>query len=271
MKPTVRILPPSAFDLVMMVLSIISVVIIVLHQFGPFNEPEKELLLKLDTGICLVLLSHFFYGLFSAKNKKQFLSTHWIDFIASIPAIDIFRYGRIFQVLRVLRMLRVANQVIRHLLKHSESTMLASMMLILLVVLGGSAIAILMTEAGHEGSNIETAEDAIWWALVTISTVGYGDYYPITTAGRVISAIVILTGVSIFAGISGLVASSLLTPKAEESEQQQKANDHQYRQEVTTQLTQLNSLHQEIASLKEDIGSLKALLQQKSGGDKPEV
>lgn len=157
-------------------------------------------------------------------------------------------------------MLRVANQIIRHLLKHSESTMLASMLLILLVVLGGSAIAILMTEAGHEGSNIETAEDAIWWALVTISTVGYGDYYPITTAGRVISAVVIFTGVSIFAGISSLVASTLLTPKAEEAEKQQKANQLQYRKDVKGQL---GELQQEVSQLREEIGSLKSLLQQR--------
>ncbi|WP_087036236.1 potassium channel family protein [Oceanisphaera profunda] len=262
MDKNVRILPPSAFDIVMMVLSIISVVLIVLHQFGPFEGDEKELLLKLDTGICMVLLSHFFYGLFSARDKKQFLAIHWIDFIASIPAIDIFRYGRIFQVLRVLRMLRVANQAVRYLLKHSESTMLASMLLILLVVLGGSAIAILMTEAGNPGSNIETAEDAIWWALVTISTVGYGDYYPITTAGRVISALVILTGVSIFAGISGLVASSLLTPKAEESDRQQQANDTQQRQEVTEHL---HSLQQEVTQLRAEIGALTEVLKKREG------
>ena len=260
MDKNVRIVPPNAFELVMMVLSIISVVIIVLHQFGPFKETERDLLLKLDTGICLVLLSYFFYGLFSAHNKKQFLATHWIDFIASIPAIDIFRYGRIFQVLRVLRMLRVANQVIRHLLKNTGSTMLASMLLILLVVLGGSAIAILMTEAGSPGSNIETAEDAIWWALVTISTVGYGDYYPITTAGRVISAIVILSGVSIFAGISGLVASSLLTPKAEEADRQQQANDNQQRQEVKEHL---NNLQQEVSQLRAEIGALTEMLKQR--------
>lgn len=262
MDKNVRIIPPNAFELVMMVLSIISVVIIVLHQFGPFNGTEKELLLKLDTGICLVLLSHFFYGLFSARHKKQFLTTHWIDFIASIPAVDIFRYGRIFQVLRVLRMLRVANQVIRHLLKNSGSTMLASMLLILLVVLGGSAIAILMTEAGSTGSNIETAEDAIWWALVTISTVGYGDYYPITTAGRVISAIVILTGVSIFAGISGLLASSLLTPKNEEAERQLQANDAQQHQEVREHL---NSLQQEVSQLRTEISTLTEMLNKREG------
>ncbi len=261
MKKTVRIIPPNAFELVMMVLSIISLVAIVLHQFGNLDPAEKELLLNIDTGICLILLSYFFYGLASARNKVRFLRTHWIDFLASIPAIDVLRYGRIFQVLRVLRMLRVANQVIRHLWKNSESTVLASMLLILVVVVSGSAIAILMTEAGNPGSNINTAEDAIWWALVTISTVGYGDYYPVTTSGRIISAIVIFTGVSLFAGISGLVASALLTPKTEQLEnadKQQEANEKQNQLEVQTRLT---TLHQEVSSLREEIRSLKALLQ----------
>lgn len=264
MKTPLRIIPPSAFELVMMILSVIALVAIVLYQFGPFDEAEKDLLLYVDTVICLILLSHFFYGLLVAHDKRQFLSTHWIDFIASIPAIDVLRYGRIFQVLRVLRMLRVANQVIRHLRKNSESTVLASMLLILVVVLGGSAIAILMAEAGEPGSNIDTAEDAIWWALVTISTVGYGDHYPVTTAGRIISAIVIFTGVSLFAGISGLVASTLLNPRTEKqletSERHIQANEAHYQTELTRHL---NVLQGELVSLKEEISSLKSMLQSK--------
>lgn len=259
MNKSSSLILPSAFELAMMVLSVISVIIIVLHQFGPFDSDVKELLLTIDTGICLILLSHFFYGLFTARDKMAFLRTRWIDFVASIPAIDIFRYGRIFQILRVLRMLRVANQVIRHLIKHSGRTMLASMLLILVIVLGGSAIAILMTEAGNEGSNIVTAEDALWWSLVTISTVGYGDYYPISTAGRIISAIVIFTGVSLFAGISGLVASSLLTPKVEETAQE--PIEPAYPQQLTTQLT---DLQQEVVALRSELQNLQLLLQQPS-------
>ncbi|WP_107851221.1 ion transporter [Oceanimonas marisflavi] len=255
MKSPVRFVPPSAFELLMMVLSIVSLAAVVLHQFGPFNAAEKELLLYLDTGICVILLSHFFYGLARAPSKKRFLRVHWIDFIASIPAIDVLRYGRIFQVLRVLRMLRVANQVIRHLLKHSGSTMMASMLLILVVVISGSAIAILMTEAGHPDSNIETAEDAIWWALVTISTVGYGDHYPVTTAGRIISSVVIFAGVTLFAGVSGLVASAVLSPKTEE---QQEAVENE-EQEVNQQL---GALRAEIASLREEIHTLREVLGQ---------
>ncbi|WP_341501891.1 potassium channel family protein [Gallaecimonas sp. GXIMD4217] len=261
MKAPLRILPPSAFELAMMVLSILSVVIIVLHQFGPFSPDEKELLLYVDTGICLIFLTNFFSGLIRASDKKRFIRTHWIDFLASIPAVDVLRYGRIFQVLRVMRMLRVANQVIRHLMKESESAVLASMLLIMVVVVGGSAIAILLTEAGREGSNIATAEDAIWWSLVTISTVGYGDYYPVTTAGRIISAVVIIAGVSLFGGLSGLVASKLLHPKTEESleesERHLAASEDRHMADMKAHLAEMKN---EMSSLKEDIRELKSLL-----------
>ncbi len=70
MPSPVRFIPPSAFELLMMVLSIVSLVAIILHQFGPFTADEKQLLLYLDTSICMILLSHFFYGLFQAPNKK---------------------------------------------------------------------------------------------------------------------------------------------------------------------------------------------------------
>ena len=263
MKSPVRFVPPSAFELLMMVLSIVSLAAVVLHQFGPFNAAEKELLLYLDTGICVILLSHFFYGLARAPSKKRFLRVHWIDFIASIPAIDVLRYGRIRDLTLglegVLRMLRVANQVIRHLLKHSGSTMMASMLLVLVVVISGSAIAILMTEAGHPDSNIETAEDAIWWALVTISTVGYGDHYPVTTAGRIISSVVIFAGVTLFAGVSGLVASAVLSPKTEE---QQEAVEQAVENEEQEVNQQLGALRAEIASLREEIHTLRDVLGQ---------
>lgn len=265
MKKHVRILPPSAFELVTMVLSIISMVIILLLQFVPFAGEQRQLLLHLDTSICVVLLGNFFYCLFGAHDKKQFLKVHWIDFIASIPAVEILRYGRIIQVLRVLRILRAADDVVRHLLKHNKSTMLASLILVLLVVLGGSAFGVLITETGQPGANIETAGNALWWALVTISTVGYGEFYPVTTTGRLISSVVIITGVSAFAGISGLVASSLLTPRGQISRLPEQTN-HLQPSQLTAQVKAANehltSLQQDVCDLKSEITELKEMLQQ---------
>ena len=257
MNRHLRILPPNAFELATMVLSIISMAIILLLQFVTITGEQRKLLLHLDTGICVLLLSYFFYGLASASNKKQFLKMHWIDLVAAIPAIEVLRYGRMVQVLRVLRILRAADDVRHHLIKHNKSTMLASLILVLFVVLGGSAFGVLITETGKPNANIETASEAIWWALVTISTVGYGEYYPVTTVGRLISSVVIITGVSAFAAISGLVASSLLTPgHASTSEQAQPP-------QTTLALEQLDRLQQEVSELKAEISTLTELLKNK--------
>ena len=256
MKKHRLVLPPSAFELVTMVLSIISLGIILLLQFMSFEAEQKQLLLHLDTGICLVLLANFFYCLAGAANKKQFLKTHWIDFIAAIPAVEVLRYGRIVQVLRVLRILRATDDVVRHVRAQNNSTMLASLLLVSFVVLGVSAFGVLIAEAAQPDANIKTAEDAIWWALVTISTVGYGEYYPVTAMGRIISSVVIITGVSVFAGLSGVVASSLLTPK--NSPWQRTGLDPlPANQAVQAQLT---DLHQEMAELKAEIKALTAML-----------
>ena len=62
-------------------------------------------------------------------------------------------------------------------------------------------------------SNIKTAEDAIWWSYVTITTVGYGDKFPITTEGRIIGAILMTTGVGIFGTFTALVSSWFIDKK----------------------------------------------------------
>jgi voltage-gated potassium channel len=81
-----------------------------------------------------------------------------------------------------------------------------------------SAIAILQVE-DDLNSNIKSAEDAIWWAYVTITTVGYGDKYPVTTEGRIIAAFLMTTGVGLFGTFAGFVASWFVSEKEQEKKQ----------------------------------------------------
>lgn len=72
-----------------------------------------------------------------------------------------------------------------------------------------SSIAILQVET-KEASNIKTAEDALWWSYVTITTVGYGDKFPVTTEGRIIAMLLMTVGVGLFGTFTGYVASWLV-------------------------------------------------------------
>lgn len=86
---------------------------------------------------------------------------------------------------------------------------IASIFTLGFILVAFSSIGILLAEAGADG-NIKTAEQALWWSLVTVTTVGYGDLYPVTTAGRTVAACAMIAGVGMFGAMSGVVASLLL-------------------------------------------------------------
>lgn len=71
-------------------------------------------------------------------------------------------------------------------------------------------------EEGAPGANIETAGDALWWGYVTATTVGYGDYYPVTTGGRLVGFLMLTVGVALFATFSGYLANTFLSANRSE-------------------------------------------------------
>jgi voltage-gated potassium channel len=97
--------------------------------------------------------------------------------------------------------------------RRAESALLASLLLSLLLVVFCS-IAVLEFEV-PAGGNIASAQDAMWWAVSTMTTVGYGDRYPITAEGRLVAIFLMAAGVGIFGVMSGLVVSWFLSPAAE--------------------------------------------------------
>jgi voltage-gated potassium channel len=212
------------FQLAMMVLSLVSVVLVLTIAFAQLDKETHRLLLMIDTGICVIFLSQFFWGVIKARDKKYFIRHHWIDFIASIPAIEALRIARVFQILRVIRLISMSRSILLPLLKQRRQTTLASLLLAMVLILTLSSVVILLVESGHPGANIHTAEQALWWALVTISTVGYGDYFPTTTLGHVIGALVIVSGVSFFGVISGYMASVFITPEDNERHEAHQEN-----------------------------------------------
>ncbi|WP_421795147.1 potassium channel family protein [Haliscomenobacter sp.] len=172
--------------------------------------PETSTLLQyFDNAICGVFFIEFCVRFAKAENKLKFMRWGWIDLIASIPTIDALRAGRLLRLIRLLRVVRAFRSI--HNLFHyvfqnkaKGALTSASLTAILLVIF--SAIAILQVET-DPNSNIKTAEDAIWWAYVTITTVGYGDKFPVTTEGRIIAAILMTAGVGLFGTFTAYVAS----------------------------------------------------------------
>jgi voltage-gated potassium channel len=171
----------------------------------------------IDNGICIFFLAEFSIRFYKAESKLRFMRWGWIDLISSIPTFDYLRAGRALRLIRILRILRAFRSV-RHLVDHLFKNKIqgtfttVSVVAILMVIF--SAIAILQVET-DANSNIKTAEDAIWWAYVTITTVGYGDKFPVTTEGRIIAAFLMTVGVGLFGTFTGFLASWFVKEKEE--------------------------------------------------------
>lgn len=211
----------QAYQLFVLGLCLFALVVLAVGTFFPLAPGTKQILDYADLAVCILFFGDFIYSLIRAPNKWRYLYTWgWIDLLSSIPMIPAFRVGRAMRILRILRVLRGirATRILASfaLERRAQSTFaVAAMVWILLIVF--ASIAILEFETTAEG-NIKTGEDAIWWALTTVTTVGYGDRFPVTSEGRFVAALLMTAGIALFGIVSGIFASWFLAPSTRKQE-----------------------------------------------------
>lgn len=231
------------YQFFMLVLCMYTLVVLVTRLVAKLNPQVIGVLEIVDYGICALFLFDFVVSVALAPNRLLYLvSWGWLDLLSSIPVIDIVRWGRIARVVRIFRVLRGlrATRVLVGITirRRAENTFLAvSLVAILLLVF--CSLAILEFESSAVESNIKTPEDALWWGVATVTTVGYGDRYPVTPEGRIVAVVLMCSGVGLFGTFSGFLAAWLLS-----SEQ--------------------NSQQSEIEGLRADVQSIRELLEGKT-------
>ncbi|WP_047048450.1 potassium channel family protein [Vibrio mexicanus] len=210
-------------SLLSLILSFMALFVISSLLFLPVDHETRQVLIGLDFLICSVFIIQLTIDMIRATDRVQFLKKHWIDYVASIPLIEPLRYARIFQILRVILLLRSSQNIAALLTRNRTETTLASIILLMVVLMAVGSSVMLFLEGPNPESNIDNAGDAMWWALVTISTVGYGDHYPVTDSGKLLAAGLIVSGVGLFGMISGLITSLITSPtKQQESRSENK-------------------------------------------------
>ncbi len=199
----------SLLNLMVIVLSVYVLAALMIDSLFKLPPEVSRVLDLLDNMICVFFLMEFCIRFYRAESKLKFMKWGWIDIISSIPNLSMFRAGRIFYLLRLIRILRAfrsTRQLMLHIFRsRSRGTFTTAFIVAMLMVIF-SSITILQVETAPN-SNIKTAEDAVWWAYVTITTCSYGDFYPVTLEGRIIAAILMTAGVGLFGTFTGFIAS----------------------------------------------------------------
>jgi voltage-gated potassium channel len=203
-------------------LSLYIIIALVVDTFFPLSKEVHLLLQDIDYAVCAIFFIDFLYRFFTAKNKWKYMRWGWIDLISSIP-MNFFPAGRlfrIFQLIRVLRAIRSIELIAHFFVKEKIKGAFASAAILAFTMIVFCSIGILKLEQDAPGGNIKTAEDALWWSYVTITTVGYGDKFPVTTEGRLLAALLMTVGVGLFGTFTAYVASWFVVKKEEEREEE---------------------------------------------------
>ena len=208
-------LKSTGYEIFIAILSLLSILNLVLVY--AIEDPSLDTVLRIMNALLsTIFLADFTYRLFTAESKAQYFlrGYGWADLLASLP-VEQAKVLRVFRLVRVLRLLRATGtkRVVRSLVRDRAGSALFTLLLMGILVLEFGSLEMLNLEKDAPGANITTASDAIWYVIVTISTVGYGDQFPVTNPGRWLGALVIVVGVGIFGTFTGYLANLFLGSK----------------------------------------------------------
>jgi len=252
----------STYDLVIGILAIFSLIILLILIFVPLSSSTEDVLNSLENLLCFIFLFDFFRSLFRAQKKWRyfFIGGGWLDLMGSLPfsKLAIFRVARLFRILRIMRTLRASD--FRNILTRrlAQSTLLITLVVALLLIFSISGI-VLYAEKGAPNANILTYPEAVWWAFVTITTVGYGDYYPVTTLGRSMAVILMFFGIGIIGVLSSYLSTTFISLDRRRREAG-KVNDEENGDEANDDSTSRDA---ELAAIREELAALRKLFEER--------
>ncbi|HEY1175003.1 MAG TPA: ion channel [Phytomonospora sp.] len=192
-----------------------------------------------DLGVWAAFAADYVARLVIARNKRAFVRANLIDL-----AIVLLPPARPLRLLRVIVVLVEAVTRQAHVRARARLAVFVGGTVVLMVLV--SALAVLDAERGAVDGKILTYADALWWALVTVTTVGYGDYFPVTAEGKAVAVTLMLTGIGLIAFVTGSLASWVVEKVAAEDEE----SDKETREDIADVLTEVRALRAEIAELR---------------------
>jgi voltage-gated potassium channel len=206
----------AAVEVPMTVLAVLWLPVLIVPLVTRLPPSTSDTFNVIDYLVWAAFAVEYLAKLYLAPRRWQFVRTHLVDL--AVVAVPVFRPLRVLRALRLLTLSRAglilttALSRARRLLTHHG---LHLVLLAVLAIVGVGAAVELAFEQHAPGATIHNYGDALWWAAVTVTTVGYGDKYPVTPGGRGVAVVLMLTGIGLVGVLSATVASYFVGQRAD--------------------------------------------------------
>ncbi len=196
-------------------LTVLALSFLFAYSYPAFNSslsPNQQSAIDIVQWICwLAFTLDLIFGVWKANSKTDYLKHHPLEIASTLLPF--------LRPLRLLRVISFGGLAIQKVAMGRQFAITLKVMLTALFVAYISAVQITITERVVEGSNIKDFGDGLWWAISTVTTVGYGDYFPTTTEGKFIAVMLMVMGISLVGVITASVAAWFVKMAAVDAEQ----------------------------------------------------
>lgn len=243
-KRKVRLTAGFAWDLFMVALALFSVAVVLWFETGRLSVAAQERLILIDFAVVAIFLADWIWWLYKSEDNRTYIKRTWWDLLGMVPlyfaSVGFLRFFRLLRLLRILRAFRTLKRFLERTQDMARRSKVAQLAVVAASITVVGAVLVWIVETGDPRSRVDTFAEALWWAVVTVTTVGYGDVTPVTTTGRVIAVFLMVTGI----GTIGLLASQVGTALIRRDEREAGEMEAEAAPEtVAGQLAALAALH----------------------------
>ena len=206
-----------AVELPLTILALLWLPVLVLPYVIHLSPTVTDTFEAIDFFVWAAFVVEYLVKLYLSPSRKGFFTHHLLDL--AVIAVPMFRPLRAARLLRILNLGRVGI-VLANALRRTKALFthrgLHFVLLAVIAIIFACSALVLSFEINAKGSNIHNFGDALWWAIVTVTTVGYGDKYPVTAGGRGVAAVLMFVGIGLIGVLTATVASYFVEQGADD-------------------------------------------------------